>query len=71
MLNIGATGSLKPYVKFNAKADKWFAKGEAGDAEIGRPTFLADLAGLAALPRGPSPGAGDRPVSGPGGPVSG
>jgi hypothetical protein len=42
-LNIGATGSIKPYVKFNAKADKWFAKGETGDVEIGRPTFIADL----------------------------
>jgi hypothetical protein len=42
-LNIGATGSIKAYVKFNAKADKWFAKGETGDIEIGRPTFIADL----------------------------
>ena len=47
MLNIGATGSIKPYVKFNAKADKWFAKGEVGDVEIGRPTFVADLANIA------------------------
>ena len=47
MLNIGATGSIKPYVKFNAKADKWFAKGETGDLEIGRPTFVADLANIA------------------------
>ena len=47
MLNIGATGSIKPYVKFNAKADKWFAKGETGDIEIGRPTFVADLANIA------------------------
>jgi hypothetical protein len=46
-LNIGATGSIKPYVKFNAKADKWFAKGETGDVEIGRPTFIADLANIA------------------------
>jgi hypothetical protein len=42
-LNIGATGSSKPYVKCNAKADKWFARGETGDVEVGRPTFLADL----------------------------
>jgi hypothetical protein len=42
-LNIGATGSIKPYVKFNAKADKWFAKGESGDVEIVRPIFIADL----------------------------
>jgi hypothetical protein len=46
-LNIGATGSIKPYVKFNAKADKWFAKGETGDVEIARPTFIADLANIA------------------------
>jgi hypothetical protein len=46
-LNIGATGSIKPYVKFNAKADKWFAKGETGDVEIGRPTFIADLPNIA------------------------
>ena len=46
-LNIGATGSIKPYVKFNAKADKWFAKGETGDVEIARPTFIADLPNIA------------------------
>jgi hypothetical protein len=46
-LNIGATGSAKPYVKFNAKADKWFAKGESGDVEIVRPTFIADLPNVA------------------------
>ena len=46
-LNIGATGSIEPYVKFNAKADKWFAKGETGDVEIGRPTFIADLPNIA------------------------
>jgi hypothetical protein len=35
MLNIGASGSIKPYVKFNAKADKWFAKaGPVGSAVI-------------------------------------
>jgi hypothetical protein len=46
-LNIGATGSIKPYVKFNAKADKWFAKGENGDIEIARPAFIADLPNIA------------------------
>ena len=46
-LNIGASGSIKPYVKFNAKADKWFAKGENGDVEIARPTFIADLPNIA------------------------
>ena len=46
-LNIGASGSIKPYCKFNSKADKWFAKGDDGDQEIDRPTFIADLANIA------------------------
>jgi len=46
-LNIGASGSIKPYTKYNSKADKWFAKGEDGDVEIQRPTFLADLKNIA------------------------
>jgi hypothetical protein len=48
MLNIGGSGSSKPYVKFNAKADKWFARGPDGnDAEIARPTFAIDLDNIA------------------------
>lgn len=46
-LHIGSTGTIKPYVKFNAKADKWFVKGDGGDVEIARPTFVADLANIA------------------------
>jgi hypothetical protein len=43
-LNIGGSGTVKPYVKFNAKADKWFVRApEGGDQEIARPTFLLDL----------------------------
>lgn len=42
-LNIGASGTIKPYAKYNSKADKWFAKGENGDVEIARPTFIADF----------------------------
>jgi hypothetical protein len=43
-LNIGGSGSIKPYVKYNAKADKWFVRGpDGGDVEIQRPTFLLDL----------------------------
>jgi hypothetical protein len=42
-LNIGASGSIKPYAKYNSKSDKWFAKGPDGDIEISRPTFLADF----------------------------
>ena len=46
-LNIGASGSIKPYAKYNSKADKWFARGDEGDVEIGRPTFVADFANIA------------------------
>ncbi len=46
-LNIGVSGSLKPYAKYNSKADKWFAKGEGGDIEIQRPTFIADFKNIA------------------------
>lgn len=46
-LNIGASGTIKPYVKYNAKADKWFVRAEGGgDLEIARPTFLLDLANI-------------------------
>lgn len=46
-LNIGASGSMKPYAKYNSKSDKWFAKGPDGDVEIQRPTFLADFKNIA------------------------
>ena len=45
-LNIGGSGATKPYAKYNSKADKWFARGETGDQEVGRPTFVADLANI-------------------------
>jgi hypothetical protein len=45
-LAIGATGTTKPYVKINAKADKWFIRGADGDQEIQRPTFVIDLANI-------------------------
>lgn len=41
-LNLGS-GEFTPYVKYNSKADKWFTKGETGDVEIPRPTFIVDL----------------------------
>ena len=67
-LNIGGSGIIKPYVKYNAKADKWFVRSpEGGDQEIARPTFLLDLEEhphrLAALPRRPGAGARDRPIA--------
>ena len=46
-LNIGVSGSIMPFAKYNAKADKWFVRGDDGDEEIARPTFLADLANIA------------------------
>jgi hypothetical protein len=43
-LHIGGSGTIKPYVKYNAKSDKWFVRGSAGDdQEIPRPTFVLDL----------------------------
>jgi hypothetical protein len=47
-LNIGGSGIIKPYCKYNAKADKWFVRGADGeDAEIQRPTFVIDLDNIA------------------------
>jgi hypothetical protein len=47
-LQIGGSGSGKPFIKYNAKADKWFVRGAAGeDAEIPRPTFVIDLENIA------------------------
>jgi len=47
-LHIGGTGTGKPYVKYNAKADKWFVRGEDGeDLEIARPIFAIDFANIA------------------------
>jgi hypothetical protein len=46
-LNIGVSGSIMPFAKYNAKADKWFVRGDDGDEEIARPTFVADLANIA------------------------
>lgn len=42
-LNLGGGGDFLPYAKYNSKSDKWFVRGENGDVEIARPTFVADL----------------------------
>lgn len=42
-LNIVSTGEFTPFVKYNAKADKWFTRQEGEDVEIARPTFVADM----------------------------
>ena len=47
-LSIGGSASLKNYVKFNAKADKWFARGADGEeVEVQRPGFVIDLDNIA------------------------
>ena len=42
-LNLG-TGSIKDFVKFNSKSDKWYV---GGDQEISRPIFIADFDNIA------------------------
>jgi hypothetical protein len=47
-LQIGGSGTVKPFVKYNAKADKWFMRGpDGGDLEIGRPTCVMDFDNIA------------------------
>ena len=41
-LDIGS-GSSRPYVKFNAKAGRWYIRGENDDVEIQPPTFIIDF----------------------------
>lgn len=45
MLDIGnsGSGSFTPWVKYNAKAGRWYVKGDAGDVEVVNPTFVADF----------------------------
>ena len=75
-LQIGGSGTGKPFCKFNAKADKWFVRGADGEeVEIQRPTFVIDLDNIATgwllLPRRPGAGAGDGPEHRPAGAVAG
>ena len=47
-LSIGGSANLKSYVKYNAKADKWFVRGTDGEErEIERPAFVIDFENLA------------------------
>ena len=41
-LDIGS-GSSRPYVKYNAKAGRWYIRGESDDVEIQPPTFIIDF----------------------------
>ena len=44
MLDIGNSGgNFTPWVKYNAKAGRWYVKGDNGDVEITNPTFVADF----------------------------
>jgi len=44
MLNIVTTGGdFDPYVKYNAKAGRWYVKKDEGEVEVTNPTFVADF----------------------------
>ena len=42
-LNQQSSGDFTPWVKYNAKAGRWYIKGELGDKEVQNPTFVADF----------------------------
>lgn len=48
MLDIGNSGSgdFTPWVKYNAKAGRWYIKGDNGDVEVQNPVFVADFANI-------------------------
>lgn len=47
MLNIGSTGGdFDPYVKYNAKAGRWFFKDGEQEKEVNNPVFVADFANI-------------------------
>lgn len=39
-------GDFDPYVKYNAKAGRWYIKGENGEVEVQNPVFVADFANI-------------------------
>jgi hypothetical protein len=39
-------GDFTPWVKYNAKAGRWYVKGESGDMEVEKPVFVADFANI-------------------------
>lgn len=45
MLNIsnGGDGDFVPWVKYNAKAGRWYVKGDSGDVEVQNPVFVAEF----------------------------
>jgi hypothetical protein len=47
MLNIGSTGGdFDPYVKYNAKAGRWYFKDGEQEKEVNNPVFIADFANI-------------------------
>ena len=47
-LNIGASGGFKTFIKYNAKAGRWFLRDSDGDKEIPMPLgFVADMDNIA------------------------
>lgn len=48
MLDIGnqSSGDFTPWIKYNAKAGRWYIKGENGDVEVSNPEFVADFANI-------------------------
>ena len=47
-LNIGASGGFKTFIKYNAKAGRWFLRDSDGDKEIPMPLgFVADVDNIA------------------------
>lgn len=42
-LNIVQSGEFKPYVKYNAKAGRWYVKKDDAEVEVPNPAFIADF----------------------------
>jgi len=47
-LNISNGGGedFKPYIKYNAKAGRWYVKKDEGEVEVNNPVFVADFANI-------------------------
>lgn len=43
---VTSSGDFIPYVKYNAKAGRWYRKGESGEVEVEKPVFVADFANI-------------------------
>lgn len=39
-------GDFDPYVKYNAKAGRWYCKDGEGEKEVTNPVFVADFANI-------------------------